>query len=158
MVNWTFIYNTVKPDKKTFEDLGYTRYPATVEGEQSKPPIGGINVGVSEFTDDRDLAIEAAECITSLENQVTYAVETANMPSREAAYDDPALRKQFPERLLTLWLNSIDNAGPRPPSPYWGTIVGAVLNNWHPAASVSEDTPKKSATFIENVLNGDALL
>jgi multiple sugar transport system substrate-binding protein len=158
MVNWTFIYNTVKPDKKTFEDLGYAPYPATVEGEPSKPPIGGINVGVSEFSDDRDLAIQAAECITSLENQVTYAVETANMPAREAAYDDAALRKQFPEELLTLWLESIDGAGPRPPSPYWGTIVGAVLNDWHPASSVGEGTPKRSATFIENVISGDALL
>ena len=158
MVNWTFIYNTVKPDKKTFEDLGYAPYPATVEGRPSKPPIGGINVGVSEFSDDRDLAIQAAECITSLENQVTYAVETANMPAREAAYDDEALRKQFPEELLTLWLESIDGAGPRPPSPYWGTIVGAVLNNWHPASSVGDGTPKRSATFIENVISGDALL
>ena len=158
MVNWTFIYNTVKPDKKTFEDLGYAPYPATVEGQPSKPPIGGINVGVSEFSDDRDLAIQAAECITSLENQVTYAVETANMPAREAAYDDEALRKQFPEELLTLWLESIDGAGPRPPSPYWGTIVGAVLNNWHPASSVGDGTPKRSATFIENVISGDALL
>ena len=158
MVNWTFIYNTVKPDKPTFDDLGFARYPATVEGEESKPPIGGINIGVSEFSDDRDLAIQAAECLTSEENQVTYAVETGNMPAREAAYENAELKKQFPEELLTLWLNSIDTAGPRPPSPYWGTIVGAVLNNWHPASSVGEGTPQRSATFIENVLSGDALL
>jgi multiple sugar transport system substrate-binding protein len=158
MVNWTFIYNTVKPDKKTFEDLGYARYPETVAGEESKPPIGGINVGVSKFTDDRTAALKAVECITSEKNQVTYAVETGNMPAREAAYDDAGLRKQFPADLLTLWLNSIDTAGPRPPSPYWGTIVGAVLNRWHPANSVGDGTPKRSASFIQHVLSGDALL
>ena len=158
MVNWTFIYNTVKPDEPTFDDLGFARYPATVEGQESKPPIGGINIGVSKFTDDRDIALEAVECLTSEENQVTYAVETGNMPAREAAYQDAELQKQFPEELLTLWLKSIDTAGPRPPSPYWGTIVGAVLNNWHPASSVGEGTPQRSATFIENVLSGDALL
>ena len=158
MVNWTFIYNTVKPDEATFKDLGYTRYPATVEGQESKPPIGGINIGVSKFTDDRAAALKAVDCITSEANQVKYAVETGNMPAREAAYQDAGLKKQFPEELLTLWLNSIDTAGPRPPSPYWGTIVGAVLNNWHPASSVGEGTPKRSATFIQNVLSGDALL
>jgi multiple sugar transport system substrate-binding protein len=158
MVNWTFIYNTVKPDKATFKDLGYARYPATVEGQPSKPPIGGINIGVSKFTDDRAEALKAVDCITSEKNQVTYAVETGNMPAREAAYEDAGLKKQFPEQLLTLWLNSIDTAGPRPPSPYWGTIVGAMLNNWHPASSVGESTPKRSATFIKNVLSGDALL
>ncbi|WP_332664748.1 extracellular solute-binding protein [Aeromicrobium sp.] len=158
MVNWTFIYNTVKPDTATFEDLGYARYPETVAGEESKPPIGGINVGVSKFTDDREAALKAVECITSEENQVTYAVETGNMPAREAAYEDAGLREQFPPELLTLWLNSIDTAGPRPPSPYWGTIVGAVLNKWHPASSVGDGTPKQSASFIKNVLSGDALL
>ncbi|MGH3458020.1 extracellular solute-binding protein [Aeromicrobium sp.] len=158
MVNWTFIYNTIKPDKKTFEDLGFARYPATVEGEVSKPPIGGINIGVSKYSDETELATAALDCITSEENQATYAVETGNMPASEAAYDDPELRKQFPEELLTLWLDSIDTAGPRPPSPYWGTIVNAVLNNWHPADEVGENTPKENATFIENVLSGDALL
>lgn len=158
MVNWTFIYNTVKPDKATFKDLGYARYPETVAGEQSKPPIGGINIGVSKFTDDRGAALKAVQCITSEKNQVQYAIETGNMPAREAAYDDAGLRKQFPAELLTLWLNSIDTAGPRPPSPYWGTIVGAVLNNWHPASSVGDGTPKRSASFIKNVLSGTALL
>jgi multiple sugar transport system substrate-binding protein len=158
MVNWTFIYNTVKPDKATFKDLGYARYPATVAGQPSKPPIGGINIGVSKYTDDRGAALKAVECITSEKNQVQYAVETGNMPAREAAYEDGGLRKQFPAELLTLWLNSIDTAGPRPPSPYWGTIVGAVLNNWHPASSVGDGTPRRSAFFIKNVLSGSALL
>ena len=59
MVNWTFAYNTIKPDKETFDDLGWARYPATVEGEESRPPIGGINIGVSAFTDDPDPAFDA---------------------------------------------------------------------------------------------------
>ncbi len=46
MVNWTFAYNTIKPDQETFDDLGWARYPATVQGEESRPPIGGINIGV----------------------------------------------------------------------------------------------------------------
>ena len=158
MVNWTFIYNTVKPDEATFKDLGFARYPETVAGEESKPPIGGINIGVSKFTDDREAALKAVECITSEDNQVKYAVETGNMPAREAAYEDAELRKQFPPELLTLWLQSIDTAGPRPPSPYWGTIVGAVLNKWHPADAVGDSTPEQSASFIEDVLRGDALL
>lgn len=158
MVNWTFIYNTVKPDAATFDDLGYARYPATVEGEQSRPPIGGINVGVSKFSDDPKLAAESVQCLTSEENQVQYAVETGNMPAREGAYDDPALLKQFPADLLALWLDSIETAGPRPPSPYWGTIVNSVLNKWHPASSVNDGTPQETATFIEKVLSGNALL
>ncbi len=48
MVNWTYIwtnYDETQPEVK--DDLGFARYPQTVEGEESGPPYGGIGVGVS---------------------------------------------------------------------------------------------------------------
>ncbi|MGZ8563937.1 MAG: ABC transporter substrate-binding protein [Candidatus Limnocylindria bacterium] len=159
MVNWTFAYNNYAGDKDVLKDLGWARYPESVAGEQSRPPIGGINVGVSPYGSHKDLALDAVRCITSLDNQVTYAIETANMPARQAAYQDPELRKQFPADLLELWQSSIDSAGPRPASPYWSTIVNATLSRWHPANSVNPDsTPEASATFIEDALQGKVLL
>jgi multiple sugar transport system substrate-binding protein len=116
-------------------------------------------VGVSPYGSHTDLALDALECITSRENQVTYAVETANMPARQAAYEDPELREQFPADLLDLWQDSIDTGGPRPASPYWSTIVNATLSRWHPANSVDPaSTPAASASFIEDALKGRVLL
>src|SRR3954454_22641902 len=60
MVNWTYIfhnYDETAPD--VAKDIGYTRYPQTVEGEESRPPYGGIGIAVSEFSDHKDLALEA---------------------------------------------------------------------------------------------------
>ena len=119
MVNWTFAYNNYK-DGDVADDLGYARYPETVAGEQSKPPIGGINVGVSPYGSHVDLAMDAVKCITSEKEQVRYAIETANMPARKAAYDDAELRKQFPADLLELWQQSIDTAGPAAAVPVLG--------------------------------------
>jgi multiple sugar transport system substrate-binding protein len=102
--------------------------------------------------------VEALKCITSEQNQVQYAVETANMPARTAAYDDAGLREQFPADLLELFRSSIDEAGPRPASAYWATIVNATLNKWHPADSVNDSTPASSASFIEDALQGKVLL
>ena len=158
MVNWTFAYNNYAGDTAVLDDLGWARYPQTIAGEQSRPPIGGINVGVSPYGSHTDLALDAVLCITSLENQVTYAVETANMPARQAAYEDAELREQFPADLLELWQSSIETAGPRPPSPYWATIVNATLGRWHPASSVNDATPERSAQFIEDALQGKVLL
>lgn len=158
-VNWTFVYNNFKADKAVIDDVGWTRYPATVEGQDSRPPIGGINVGVGAFSDHQDIALQAVECITSEAEQVKYAVETANMPARQAAYDDPALKKQFPADLLELFQTSIEQAGPRPASPYWSTIVSSVLSKWHPADSVDPaTTPENAASFIRDALQGEALL
>ncbi len=157
-VNWTFVFNNYKADDATFGDLGWTRYPAAVEGEDSRPPIGGINVGIGAFTDEPEFAVEAVDCITSEEQQVQYAIETANMPARSGAYENAELGEQFPADLLQLFRDSIDGAGPRPGSAYWSTIVNATLNEWHPASSVNDKTPSESASFIKKALNGEALL
>jgi multiple sugar transport system substrate-binding protein len=157
MVNWTFGYTDATVNT-VIKDVGWARYPATVEGEPSAPPIGGGDIGVGAYSDDTDLAYEAAQCITSLENQVQYAIDVGDMPSNEAGYEDQKLLKAFPADLLALYRESIDAAGPRPPTPYWAAIVNAILAQWHPADSVNSDTPKETASFIEQVLNGDALV
>ncbi len=119
----------------------------------------GSTSASSAFTDDPDLASEAVQCITSQENQVQYAVETGNMPARQAAYEDPALTEQFPADLLQLYQDSMDTAGPRPASPYWSTVVDATLSQWHPADSVDPaSTPEDSASLIDKALQGDALI
>lgn len=157
-VNWTFIYANYKDDKATFDDLGWTRYPETVAGQPSKPPLGGINIGVNRHSSHLSEALAATRCITSAENQVTYAVETGNMPASKAAYESPDLAKAYPPELLQAFSQSIDSAGPRPVSPYWSDISSAIQSTWHPPRSVGPTTPKKSASFISDVLAGRKLL
>jgi multiple sugar transport system substrate-binding protein len=157
MLNWTFAYNNADV-QAVIDDVGWARYPATVEGEESRPPIGGINVGIGSATGHADLAKEAVACITSEKEQIQYAVETANMPAKAGAYATAGLTEQFPADLLDLWQQSIDTAGPRPATPYWSKIVNATLNKWHPAAGVNPDsTPSTSSAFVESVLRGEAL-
>jgi multiple sugar transport system substrate-binding protein len=56
-VNWTFVFNN-DAAQSVIDDLGWARYPATVEGEESRPPIGGINVGIGAYTDEPEFAAE----------------------------------------------------------------------------------------------------
>jgi multiple sugar transport system substrate-binding protein len=157
-VNWTFTYANYAADKATLKDIGWARYPETVQGTESKPPLGGINIGINAASQHTDLAVEAIKCITSPKSQAQYAIETGNMPASPAAYDDPALKKAYPADLLALFQQSIDAAGPRPLSPYWSDISSALQSTWHPPDSVSQSTPQESASFITDVLNGDTLL
>jgi multiple sugar transport system substrate-binding protein len=158
LVNWTFVYANYKSDKKTFDDLGWARYPETVAGTESRPPLGGINIGINKHSAHRGEAIAAAKCITSTKNQVTYAIETGNMPSSKEAYQSAELAKEFPAELLQAFSQSIDSAGPRPVSPYWSDISSAIQSTWHSPRSVGTGTPKKSAQFISDVLEGRKLL
>ena len=168
MVNWTFVYKNYEglvgkaggpADEQAFDDLGWARYPATVEGQESRPPIGGIQIGVGAYSDNPDEAMAAAECITSTEAQVTLALEAGLMPSTNAAYEEVIADGAYPEDLVTLWRESVDTGGPRPKSAFYATISNAIQTEWHAPSSVDPgSTPEDSATFLEAVLEGKELL
>ena len=167
MTNWTFVFKNYegligKPggptDKKAFEDLGWARYPRTVADEESKPPIGGIDIGVGAYSKHLDFAQNAAVCITNAKAQTALAVNEGLMPSRQSVYDSAALKKAYPADLLTLFSESVDSGGPRPKSAFYSEISSAIQSRWHSPNSVGPGTPKKSAAFLSAILKGKALL
>jgi multiple sugar transport system substrate-binding protein len=158
MVNWTFILNGAGYSDEIVDDLGWTRYPETVEGEQSRPPYGGIGLGVSAFSDQETFSVEALECLTSPENQAINAELTGNMPAGEAGYDQPKVQELFPADLIALFQESLDTAAPRTLTPYWSDISGGIQSTWHPPSGVTDQTPEESKQFIEDVLQGRSLL
>lgn len=168
MVNWTFVYKNYEgligaaggpADEQQFEDLGWARYPATVEGEPSKPPIGGIDIGVGAYSEHPDFAMEAAQCITASDMQVDLALNDGLMPSTNTAYDEVAASGDFPEDLIELYRTSVDEGGPRPKSAFYALISSAIQDQWHSPNAVDPDsTPKDSADYLQDVLEGKALL
>lgn len=168
MTNWTFVYKNYqdlvgKPggpaDKEELKDLGWTRYPQTVQGEESKPPIGGIDIGVGAYSKNLDSAQEAAACVTSADAQAALAVNEGLMPSRQSVYESQKLKDAYPADLLALYSRSNDTGGPRPKSAFYSQISSAVQAKWHSPTSVDPgSTPEESAAFLEAVLQGKALL
>jgi multiple sugar transport system substrate-binding protein len=159
MVNWTYIwtnYDATQPEVK--DDLGFARYPESTEGEESRPPYGGIGVGVSAYSEHVDEAMAAIECITKPENQGVNAELTGNMPASAKGYEYPALKEVYPQELLDLFQESLDAAAPRTVTPYWSDISGGLQSTWHPTDSVDDQTPPDSQQFIEDVLHGRRLL
>lgn len=159
LVNWTYIwtnYDATQPEIK--KDMGFARWPESVAGMPSRPPYGGIGIGVSAYSTHRDEAMKAVACITAPENQGAYAEKTGNMPASAAGYAYPPLAKIYPQALLNLFKESLDAAAPRSVTPYWSDISGALQSTWHPSNSVNESTPATSQTFIEDVLLGRRLL
>ncbi len=164
MVNWPYVYSAAKEsvaagaiDQSVVDDIGWARYPEVAAGEQSAPPLGGINLAIGNFTKHPDEALAAAKCITSLPSNVQYMVESGNPAARSAAYDDPEVRAAFP--MADLIRDSIDSAGPRPITPYYGDVSTSVQRTWHPASSVnSPSTPEDTDSYMSEVLSGDRLL
>jgi len=159
MVNWTYIFHNYDTDApQVAKDIGYTMYPRTLPSRPARPPYGGIGIGVSRFSQHVGMATKALACLTSPTSQGVNAKITGNMPSSAAGYQYPPLRKIYPADLLALFQKSLVLAAPRSVTPYWSDISSAIQSTWHSPTSVNARTPQESAAFIEQVLQGKALL
>lgn len=152
----TKLQKQVQAQQDVVDDFGWSRWP-TVEGNgPSAPPLGGINLTVSAFSEHPDLAVEAVECITSEESQKTYMLGEGLLATWPSVYDDPEVQEAFP--MADLLRSSVDGAAPRPVTPYYSDITAAIQNTWHTPGSVNQNTPGRSAELIVNALHDRQLL
>ena len=164
MVNWPFVWPAMQAsvedgalDQSFLDDVGWAIYPQVTEGTDAAPPYGGINLGVGAFSEHVDLAYQAAECIVRPENQAAYFVTDGNPPASTVAYDDPEVQETFP--MADVIRQSLEQAAPRPQTPYYNEVSQGLQETWHPPASVDPDrTPQESTDFITAVLRGERLL
>jgi multiple sugar transport system substrate-binding protein len=164
MVNWPFVWPRANSaveagtlDQSVPDDFGWTLYPRVDADTPSAPPYGGINLTVGAFSEHVDFAYEATECITSDENQAYYFETNGNPASSIAVYDDPDVTKEFPQAPVIR--ESLDNAAPRPLTPYYSEVSGGIQREYHPTSSVDpQSTPQQATDLITAVLKGDQLL
>lgn len=157
-LNYPAVYAAARAEQPGLvDDLGWARYPEVVAGRPSRPPLGGVNLGVSAYSPHPEQAFDAAACLRSEANQELGATRGSLPPTIAALYDDPAVARQFPfGRLLR---ESIAAAAPRPATPAYADVSLAVQQVLHPPASVdpARDVPGLRRT-IDDALASKALL
>lgn len=164
MLNWTYVYAAAQTavtdgslSQETFDDIAWARFPRAVEGQDSRPPLGGVGIGVGAFTDHPDLASDAVQCLTSADSMKAYMQAEGIPAARSSVFDDADIRQQFP--MADVIRDSVNDAGPRPQSPFYPDVSSAVQRDWSPPRSVNPDTtPAETDTFITDVLDNKRLV
>ncbi len=164
MVNYPFVWPRALGaaeagtlDASVPEDYGWTIYPRVDPDEPARPPYGGINLGVGAFSQDTELAFDAAECITSAENQKFYFITNGNPASLTEVYDDPEVLEEFP--MAPEIRESLDQAAPRPQTAYYNEVSQSLQRVYHPPSSVTPgETGRRAAELIKAVLAKEQLL
>jgi multiple sugar transport system substrate-binding protein len=163
MVNWPYVWRAANAAVASgalapsiVADIGWAMYPRAVAGEPSRPPLGGIDIGIGHWSRHPDLAVDVTRCITSAQNQTYYFLHEGNPAARSAVFDDPAVQKEFP--MAATLRESLQAAAPRPQTQFYGDISAALQREFHPPASVNDETPRRAADLIHQVLAGEALL
>ena len=152
-INYPFVYPSAKenaPD--VFKQMGVAQFPAVDAGRPSKPPIGGINIGVSSFSKHKAQAFAAIECLVKPENQLEVATLGGLPPVREDLYDQPEIDKVYPGFADQI-RDAIRNAAPRPSqSPAYQDLSLAIQRAVHPTTKIDPRNPQDTYdTLRDNV-------
>jgi multiple sugar transport system substrate-binding protein len=163
-VNYPFVYQRALSaaeagtlDQSVPEDYAAAIYPRVDENTEAAPPYGGINLGIGAFSDDVELAYEAAECIVEDENQAFYFLNDGNPASATSVFDDEEVLEQYP--MAPVIRESLELAAPRPQTPYYNEISVGIQRSYHPPAAVDPGrTGERATDLITAVLAKEDLL
>ncbi|VEG54246.1 extracellular solute-binding protein [Mycolicibacterium aurum] len=163
MVNWPYVLAAARSaaeegtlPQEVVDDIGWARYPRVSPDRPSAPPLGGANLGIGAYTKYPDQAVALVECINAEPKATQYMLDESEPSPYAASYDDPEIRETYEN--ADLIRESIGDGGPRPPSPFYTDISGAIQQTWHPPASVNAETPERTDQFMADVLAGRRLL
>lgn len=137
-VNYSFIYPAAAEIEGFQKKIGWARWPRVNPDEPSRVTLGGFNLGVSAFSENPDLAFEAAECMASPESQETISGLGGLAPTSEEVYDSPKVKKTLP--FTDLMRETLDDGAPRPVSPAYSDISLAIQKTFHPPEAIEPDS------------------
>jgi multiple sugar transport system substrate-binding protein len=163
MINYPFVYPSAEAEApEIFKVMKAARYPRVDANRPSAPPLGGINLGVSAFSENQDLAFEAIECLIQPENQLEIASLGGLPPVREDLYDEKEIDEVYPG-FAPLIRDSINDAVPRPSvSPAYQDISLAIQRAVHATTDIDPDDPAPTyddlRELLEQAINREGLL
>ncbi len=138
-INYPFVYPSAKSNpnaKNVFRNMGAAQFPAVDTGKPAKPPIGGINIGVSAYSKHKAEAFAAAECLVKPENQLEVAKLGGLPPVRQDLYNRPEMDKVYPGFADKI-RDAIANSAPRPSeSPAYQDLSLAIQRAVHPTTKI----------------------
>jgi multiple sugar transport system substrate-binding protein len=152
-INYPFVYPSAKENNpEVFKQMGVAQFPAVQAGRPSKPPIGGINIGVSAYSKHKAEAFAATECLVRPEHQLEVATLGGLPPVREDLYDQPEIDKVYPGFADQI-REAIKNAAPRPSeSPAYQDLSLAIQRAVHPTTKIDPRNPEPTYdTLRDNV-------
>lgn len=162
MLNYPFVYPSAKENApEVFKQLGAAQYPRVEADMPAAPPLGGINLGVSSYSQHKSEAFDAIACLRQPKNQIKIATAGGLPPVTESLFDSKAIDKVYPgfaDQILT----AIDNAAPRPVTPAYQDLSLAIQRSIHPLDDVSTDDIGGAVTDlrdnVETALKVEGLL
>ncbi|WP_336855397.1 ABC transporter substrate-binding protein [Sinomonas albida] len=130
--NWPYVYSIAsKTDgsSKVADKFGIAPLPG--KSGPGASSLGGHNVAMSVYSKNKATALDFMKFMTSQETETFYATQGSLAPVLSSLYSDQTLVQKLP--YLPTLLTSIQNAVPRPVTPFYPAVTKAVEDNAYAA-------------------------
>ena len=145
--NWAYVYSLATTDKSSKVKGKFAVAP--LPGDGGKPgasSLGGHDAAISVYSKNKATAADFVKFWTSEETGRYFATQGSLAPVLASLYDDPALIKKLP--YLPTLKTSIENAVPRPVTPFYPAVTKAVQDNAY-AAIKGDKSVQQSLTDMQ---------
>ena len=129
--NWPYVYNlaVTEGSSKVKDVLGMTALPG--KSGPGASTLGGHSAAVSVYSKNKATALDFVKFLVNEENQKFFATQGSLAPVIEALYEDKELVAKLP--YLPVLKTSIENAVPRPVTPFYPAVTKAIQENAYAA-------------------------
>lgn len=148
--NWPYVYalaNTKGPDSKIVGKFAAAPLPG-LNGPGAST-LGGYNMGISAYSENKKTAEDFVEFIQSEPIQRRILTEMSLPPVRANLYDDPKLQKIAP--YLPTLKKAILAAETRPVTPYYNEVTLAIQKNSYAALQGKMSVDEALAAMAEEL-------
>ena len=153
--NWPYVYSLASTEASSKVKNKFDVAPLPGVTGPGASSLGGHSWAISSFSDHKQTALGFIKFVEQPEQQKFIMQQGSLAPVLKAIYDDPALVKKLP--YLTTLKTAIENAIPRPVSPYYPAFTKAIQDNSYAAmkGSVSpQDAVKNMQKAMEAASSG----
>jgi multiple sugar transport system substrate-binding protein len=147
--NWPYVYSLATTDasSKVKDKFGIAPLPG--DSGPGASTLGGHDAAISAYSKNKATAFDFIKFWTSEETGRYFATQGSLAPVLSSLYDDPALQKKLP--YLPTLKTSIENAVPRPVTPFYPAVTKAIQDNSY-AAIKGEKPVDQALTDMQNAI------
>ena len=129
--NWPYVYNLAVSEgsSKVKNVLGMTALPG--KSGPGASSLGGHSAGMSVYSKNKATALDFLKFLTTEETQKFFATQGSLAPVLSKLYEDKDLVAKLP--YLPVLKTSIENAVPRPVTPFYPAVTKAIQDNAYSA-------------------------
>lgn len=128
--NWPYMYESGQSDPTSEVAGEFDVTPILGPEGAGKSTLGGYNNAINIYSENKTTAQAFLEFIISEDVQMGFAQESFP-PVLSSIYEDDALQEEFP--YMEALRAALDNAEPRPVSPFYPELSKAIQDNTHAA-------------------------